>query len=41
MENDENLRIFADQSEAYDEIWLHVYNDVQAVLPMKTVDIPQ
>ena len=38
---DENLRIFADQTEAYDEVWLQVYNDVQVILPMKKVDIPK
>ena len=38
---DENLRIFADQSENYDEVWLQAYNDVQVILPMKKVDIPK
>jgi len=37
---DENLRIFADQTETFDEVWLQAYNDVSAILPMKKVDIP-
>ena len=39
--DDQNLRIFADQSEEFDEIWLNVYNDVQVQLPMKKVAIPK
>jgi hypothetical protein len=39
--NDENLRIFADQTETDDEVWLQVYNDVQVILPMYKTDIPQ
>lgn len=40
-DDDENIRIFADQTGANDEIWLQVYNDMQAILPMHKVDIPK
>ena len=40
-DDDENIRIFADQTGTYDEIWLQVYNDVQVVLPMHKIDIPK
>jgi len=40
---DENIRIFVDQDveDEVDSLYIQIYNDVQAILPMHVTDIPQ
>ena len=38
--NDENVRIFANQSLTEDHVYIQIYNDVMAIRPMRVHDIP-
>lgn len=38
---DKNLRVFANESSSDDHLYVQIYNDVQAIRPMQTFDVPK